>query len=490
VTVNLSFYPQSVGVLDTTICAGETFRFAGLEFTTPVTDEAITLPGAGAFGCDSLLSLTLNVIEPAEVVLAGDGIICANGELAFTVENTSNLPVTITLSTDPLNPEVLAPNSVTPFQRLASVGTEVRIVLAENETRCSPTITGGFTVTESNLSVGIDVMSGDGIFGVSCSGGDDGALLAVASGGQAPYRFQWSTGGTEAGLNELTAGRYSVVVTGESGCTAEALMVLNEPDAMVAALAEVPASCRDTLPRLLVRDVAGGVGPYLYRTDADAPFVPLASLPDTVTMSVGRNDFALEDANGCRLEQVFDLAGPPAQDLVISPTRVVITQGDSIELRLLTNLNVDGFRVIPGPETEVTGQSMFVGPMESTTYTFSIADDNGCTATAEAQVIIDDFIPIYAPTAFSPNGDGNNDVFRIYAKPVVLSFSNFVVFDRWGGMVFERKEAVDQQADNWGWDGRNASGEVYQPAVFVYSIDVNLQDGRVITIKGDFLLMR
>jgi hypothetical protein len=144
-------------------------------------------------------------------------------------------------------------------------------------------------------------MSGDGVFGISCADGEDGALLAVASGGQAPYGFQLSTGASGAALNDLGAGRYTVVVTGGSGCTADALVVLNQPDLLVITIAEVSADCRDTLPRLVVNDVQGGVAPYLYRTN-DAPFVPFISLPDTLTAAIGRNDFSLEDANGCRLE--------------------------------------------------------------------------------------------------------------------------------------------------------------------------------------------
>jgi gliding motility-associated-like protein len=490
VMVNLDFYPQVTGLLDTSICAGETFRYAGRDFNTAIANELVILPGVASFGCDSLVSLTVNIIEATSLIIAGNSVICSGGDLEFTIENTGNLPTDIVLSTSPGTVQTLPPNSVTPYQLSVSVGTLVDIISVDNGTQCSPTINGAFTVTESNLSVSIDVMSGDGVFGVSCADGSDGALLAIATGGQAPYGFEWSTGASGADLNELGAGRYSIVVTGGSGCTADALVVLDEPNALVTAIAEVPADCRDTLPRLIVRDVQGGVGPYLYRTNNDAPFVPFINLPDTLTAAVGRNDFSLEDANGCLLEQSFELAGPPPSELVVSPTRSVVTQGDSIELQLLTNLDVDGFSIFPGPESEVAGQSIFVNPLETTTYTFSIIDPSGCTATAEAEVFIDDFVPIYAPSAFSPNDDGTNDVFRIYAKPVVASFSNFTVFDRWGHQVYERPESLAGPADDWGWDGRNAAGKAHQAAVYVYSIDVNLQDGRVITVKGDFVLMR
>ena len=489
VTVNLRFYPQTTGVLDTTICAGETFSYAGRDFTEAVTNEGIRLPGADVNGCDSLVDLTVNVIQPSVLIITGNSMGCSGGEVEFTVENTGELPVDIVLSTADGMTERIMPNAVNPYVVTVPAGTLITILSATNGSRCAPVVSGEFTVSVSNLSVSIDVMSGDGVFGISCADGEDGALLAVASGGQAPYGFQWSTGASGAALNDLGAGRYTVVVTGGSGCTADALVVLNQPDLLVTTIAEVSADCRDTLPRLVVNSVQGGVAPYLYRTN-DAPFVPFISLPDTLIAAIGRNDFSLEDANGCRLEQSFDLAGLPATELEISPARAVITQGASIELRLLTNLNIGGFRVFPGPETEVMGQGLFVTPVETTTYIFSIIDSSGCTATAEAQVFIDDFVPIYAPSAFSPNGDGTNDVFRIYAKLAAASFSDFTVFNRWGQQVYQLTESVVSSTYDWGWDGLNAAGKMHEPAVYIFSVNVNLWDGRVITVKGDFVLMR
>ncbi|TXF90109.1 hypothetical protein FUA23_07665 [Neolewinella aurantiaca] len=489
VRVNLSFYPEVVGVLDTAICAGDTFRYAGQVFVAAVMDELVTLPGLASSGCDSLVSVSVAVIESSELIISGNSVICAGENLNFTIENTGDLPVEVVLSTSP-ETQILPPNSITPYTLSVVAGTVVDIISADNGTFCPPEVSGAFVVSESDLSVSIDVLSGDGVFGVNCAGDDDGELLAVASGGQAPYDYQWNTGVDGARLSGVPAGRYTVMVTGGSGCTAEALMVLEEPDALVAAIAEVPADCRDTLPRLIVRDVQGGAGPYLYRTQEGAPFVPVTNLPDTLIAAIGRNNFALEDANGCRLDQTFDLAGPPETELVISPARAVIRQGDSIELRLWTDLDVAGFVVSPGPETGVTGNSLFVAPTETTTYFFSIADSSGCAASAQAQVLIDDFVPVYSPNAFSPNGDGTNDVFRIYAAPAVESFSSFSVFNRWGQQVYTQASAGAGVNEEWGWDGRNADGKAHQPAVYIYSVDVNLRDGRVITVKGDFVLMR
>ncbi len=489
VTVTVSFFPQAVGLLDTTICAGTVFRYAGRDYTTAVTDELITIPTPSGNGCDSLVALTVRVREVPEVTLSGEGIICSGGEVDLTLNYQGMSTANVILSTDP--GEVISiPPGETIIQRLISAGTTVSILSAVDGGTCLPITSGNVFVEETDLRVAIQVSSGDGIYAVSCAEGRDGTVVALAEGGMSPYAYNWNTGDAGPQLEGLGVGRYTVVVSSARGCEADALVVLSSPDLMVASVGEVPANCIDTLPSLVISDVAGGVGPYLYRTDAQDAFVPAAAFPDTLRASVGRTTLQIEDANGCLIEQDFDLAPPPVREVVISPERVILTQGDSVELMVLTDLAISGFRLTPGPDELIPGNSVFVGPLESTTYEIFVADSVGCTAEASVTVLIDDYIPVYAPTAFSPNGDGNNDVFRIFARPTVVSFRNFKVFNRWGDQVYTLEGPLDPQDVNWGWDGRNAAGEAYEPAVYVYSIDVELIDGRMITLKSDMVLMR
>ncbi|MEM9928566.1 MAG: hypothetical protein AAF840_01980, partial [Bacteroidota bacterium] len=83
-----------------------------------------------------------------------------------------------------------------------------------------------------------------------------------------------------------------------------------------------------------------------------------------------------------------------------------------------------------------------------------------------------------------------NEVFRIFAKPTVVSFRDFNVYDRWGHQVFTLEGPIDPQDRNWGWDGRNRAGQLHEPAVYVYSIEIELIDGRRVTLKSDMVLMR
>lgn len=88
----------------------------------------------------------------------------------------------------------------------------------------------------------------------------------------------------------------------------------------------------------------------------------------------------------------------------------------------------------------------------------------------------------YAPTAFSPNGDGNNDKF-IIATECVFTHYDFRVFNRWGSQVFRTN------APWLGWDGM-VNGSELPNGVYVWQMRYIAEDGTSNTLTGDVLLMR
>ena len=85
------------------------------------------------------------------------------------------------------------------------------------------------------------------------------------------------------------------------------------------------------------------------------------------------------------------------------------------------------------------------------------------------------------PSAFTPNGDGMNDRFKIF--PVGISELDFKVINRWGQVVYTSKNALD------GWDGTVNSNP--QPAgTYVWMIIAKALDGTVIKKRGTMVLIR
>ena len=89
---------------------------------------------------------------------------------------------------------------------------------------------------------------------------------------------------------------------------------------------------------------------------------------------------------------------------------------------------------------------------------------------------------IYVPNAFTPNGDGNNDVLR----PILLGMKDltyFRVYNRWGVLMFSTSEKGK------GWDGRY-NGKAQDPAAFVWEAEAVTYKGQIKKKKGSAVLIR
>ncbi|HEY6162539.1 MAG TPA: PKD domain-containing protein [Bacteroidia bacterium] len=119
------------------------------------------------------------------------------------------------------------------------------------------------------------------------------------------------------------------------------------------------------------------------------------------------------------------------------------------------------------------------------TYTVTLYTVNqaGCMDTIAHTVEIDPEFAFYIPNAFTPDGDGKNDVFN--GKGEEITEFSMQIFDRWGELIY-RTEDLDK-----GWDGTaNGGSEIVQEGVYVYKIELrdfknrqHFYDGSVTLIK-------
>lgn len=94
-------------------------------------------------------------------------------------------------------------------------------------------------------------------------------------------------------------------------------------------------------------------------------------------------------------------------------------------------------------------------PLDHVAYTLRVS--NGvCADTARVVILVDKSRRIYAPTAFSPNGDGRNDYFYLQSPDFGI-LRSLEVYGRWGDLVFRSGSSALNEAQA-GWDGRTGSG--------------------------------
>jgi gliding motility-associated-like protein len=120
--------------------------------------------------------------------------------------------------------------------------------------------------------------------------------------------------------------------------------------------------------------------------------------------------------------------------------------------------------------------------------TIWVRDTNFCTdqASTVINLIQDDF---FVPNVISPNDDGINDLFRVYSSDASQAvIEELIIFNRWGGKVFERYSFSITSTDQW-WDG-TFKGEKLNDEVFAYLIKIRDSSGRQRTLHGDVTLLR
>jgi gliding motility-associated-like protein len=189
------------------------------------------------------------------------------------------------------------------------------------------------------------------------------------------------------------------------------------------------------------------------------------------------------------------------QAVVEAPELVEITMTPEVQIILGYTYQIDAQLNIPTADiasiswTPAEGLSCdtclnpIAQPFNSTLYTLQVTSDVGCDASGTVLIKVDKNRQIYVPNIFSPNEDGTNDLFSVFADPVtVLKIKTFQVFTRWGEAVYELKD-LSPGVNSPGWDG-TYKGERMNPAVFVWQAVVVFVDGKEETFKGDVTLKR
>ena len=122
-------------------------------------------------------------------------------------------------------------------------------------------------------------------------------------------------------------------------------------------------------------------------------------------------------------------------------------------------------------------------PQSSIQYVLTATSANGCIGTDTIDIKLYKIDPdMYVPTAFTPNGDGNNDIF----KPILIGMKElryFRVYNRWGQLLYSTGEIGK------GWDGKFA-GRGQDPATYVWMAEAVTYKGDVRFKKGYVVLIR
>jgi gliding motility-associated-like protein len=119
---------------------------------------------------------------------------------------------------------------------------------------------------------------------------------------------------------------------------------------------------------------------------------------------------------------------------------------------------------------------------KSAVLVLTVTDTIGCKAQDSTYVNAQLCCDLYMPTAFSPNGDGKNDVFRVIT-PGHNQLVTFLIKNRFGETVFFTNDIIK------GWDGIY-NGEPQDAGTFFYYLQYKCADASIHDKKGDLILVR
>ena len=167
--------------------------------------------------------------------------------------------------------------------------------------------------------------------------------------------------------------------------------------------------------------------------------------------------------------------------------------GTSVSISAGSNTPQSGVTYSWSPSANLTSsntaQAQVVSNLAEGTYQFIVTADNGiCAVTDTVTLILTPIEFTGLPSAFSPNGDGNNDMFRPTPYPLSgVEVVSFEVHNRWGIKVYESKttaEAIE------GWDGKVA-GQLQPRDIYIYTFSYKIPGQTTPTVtRGQVTLLR
>ncbi len=330
-----------------------------------------------------------------------------------------------------------------------------------------------------------------GLSQVNCNSANSGVITLIREGGNGGYTYTWDPAvSTSSIATGVSAGLYSITVTDALGCTDTTSILMTGPSPVIGYVPIIDDPlCFGSLAFVTVDSASGGNGAYTWNINGGQAH-PLGTL---VEVPAGVYNVITQDTSGCRDTVQIFVNNPPPLGISILPNDPVINLGDSIMLQVFIQgmqVPIDSVTWINnGPLSCYDCPTPYAMNVVPTVYTVTVWDENGCSATLDVLVDVNNQRQVFVPNIFSPNFDGRNDDLVLYTGQGITGIPSMRIFDRWGEVLVEQKNLAPNPGGIVVWDG-TFRDQMMTPGVYVYFIEVEFANGETLKYRGDITLVR
>lgn len=465
---NISCYGATDGSITSTINGGvNPFQFS---WSGPngfaSSQQDLSSIGAGTYlvtytddnGCSASASVTIT--EPAALTsnastssYNGFGISCYN-------EKDGNILIDVLGGTSPFVVEWNGPNGFTSSSEdLNGVGAGNYSAVITDQNNCSVSVNAVLTEPDAIVLSAVTVNE-------TCEA-DNGTVDLSSDGGVFPYSYNWSNGTNQQDLNGLTSGIYSVTVTDQNGCTAVYNATVEATSPMTVDATVQNDSCYGGTNGFIHLAVTNGQTPYQYAWSNNS------STEDLDNLAAGEYSVTITDANGCRLTQTYSVTQP--DKLILTAVKSVYPTGYNISEFEGTdgyiNITAAGGNQPYQYEWSTGATEPSISNLAAGTYTVT-CNAGGCLSSLSIELL--DPLDLKMPSAFSPNGDGANDLFVVKGLDAYPT-NKIVIINRWGNEVFSQMNYQNT------WNGTSNGGKELPDGTYFVILEIQ---GANLVLKG------
>jgi gliding motility-associated-like protein len=307
--------------------------------------------------------------------------------------------------------------------------------------------------------------------------------------GTPPYNYVWSEGWTGPGPHSYTVNDTSCItvkIQDGNGCESNLTTIcINPHPPIVGTISGGPQVCENGTIDLLASGVGGISGTYNYLWSDNLGNSNMVTI-GADSLYPSNKEYSVVISDGCSANDTvytsISVLRPPialfelSDSLDCYPQDVEFIDKSDNSLTGVWDLGTTAQPYQPGQKL-----SYYYPNPGSYEVTLVTSSPDACTDTFSMELCIKVSDRFFIPDVFSPNGNGFNDVFRIYAKN--YDQAKLVIYDRWGEKIFESLTL------EIGWDG-TFRGLDMPSGIYVYFLDVLFDDGATMSEKGNLTLIR